>query len=146
MNGSNINTSGLGVLLNSSAGAGSNQIQISTITTTHAVRTVAVAPASGFTSVKNFSDIPLANPAGSGVNFPLPKDTFVHVISGTKLTYRARQTDGSPLPDWVSINASTGEITISKSIDASQENLLITVTAVDPSGNTADSLLVFNFK
>ncbi len=109
-------------------------------------RATAMAPSSGFVEVKSFDAVALPSPGAGVVAYALPHDTFVHVVSETKLSYSARQTDGSPLPEWVRFNTATGEITMNPPADLSLEALSLTVTAVDPTGNAANTNLQFKLK
>ena len=109
-------------------------------------RATAMAPSSGFVEVKSFDAVALPSPGAGVVVYALPHDTFVHVVSETKLSYSARQTDGSPLPEWVRFNTATGEITMNPPADLSLEALSLTVTAVDPTGNAANTNLQFKLK
>lgn len=130
---------------NSSAGLTATPMFISTVPGVVA-RTTAMTPSSGFVEVKNFDAVALPSPGAGVVAYALPHDTFVHVVSETKLSYSARQTDGSPLPEWVRFNSATGEITMNPPADLSLEALNLTVTAVDPTGNAANTNLQFKLK
>ncbi len=45
---------------------------------------------------------------GSAFNFTIPANTFEDIDVGDRLTYTARLEDNSPLPGWLSFDASTG--------------------------------------
>ncbi len=69
-------------------------------------------------------------------NFSLPDRAFIDE-DGDILQYTATQTDGSPLPDWITFSADTRSFTVNVT-DNDRETLAIQVTANDPSGATAN--------
>ncbi len=72
--------------------------------------------------------------AGSAISFTLPVDTFTDP-QGETLTYTAMLANGSPLPSWLTFNATTQ--TFSGTAPNTAQNLSIKVTATDSSGLSA---------
>jgi trimeric autotransporter adhesin len=97
----------------------------------------------GFVEVKSFTAIPVALAGAPATTYSLPQDTFVHAVKGSKVSYSAKQADGSPLPEWVRFNTATGEITLNPPAGLTIEQLTVSITAVDTSGNAASSNLQF---
>jgi filamentous hemagglutinin family protein len=110
------------------------------------VKSLAMPSSSGFVEVKSFDAIAVPVTGMAPVAYALPQDTFVHVVSDTKLSYSARQADGTPLPEWVRLNTATGEISLNPPAGLALDQLTLTVTAVDPAGNAANTNLQFKLK
>ncbi len=110
------------------------------------VKSLAMPSSSGFVEVKSFDAIAVPVTGTAPVAYALPQDTFVHVVSDTKLSYSARQADGTPLPEWVRLNTATGEISLNPPAGLALDQLSLTVTAVDPAGNAANTNLQFKLK
>jgi hypothetical protein len=72
--------------------------------------------------------------AGKAISLALPATTFTDP-QGQKLTYKATQANGQPLPSWLSFNAATE--TFSGTAPNTAQSLGITVTATDSSGLSA---------
>jgi len=110
------------------------------------VKSLAMPSSSGFVEVRSFDAIAVPVTGTAPVAYALPQDTFVHVVSDTKLSYSARQADGTPLPEWVRLNTATGEISLNPPAGLALDQLSLTVTAVDPAGNAANTNLQFKLK
>jgi len=92
-------------------------------------------------SVANVNDAPtVANPIPdktateeTAFNFTIPASTFSDVDAGDTLTYSATNAGGTPLPSWLTFNATTGTFTGTPA-NSDVGNLSITVTATDNAG------------
>ncbi|WGT66629.1 putative Ig domain-containing protein [Variovorax paradoxus] len=70
---------------------------------------------------------------GTAVNYTVPSGAFTDPDAGDSLSYAATLSDGSPLPSWLSFNASTRRFTGTVPIGA-LEPLSVRVTATDQGG------------
>ncbi|MEM8685611.1 MAG: putative Ig domain-containing protein, partial [Pseudomonadota bacterium] len=90
-------------------------------------------------TVENVNAAPVAGPAidaqaaafDTAFTFELPADAFSDEDAGDTLTFSATLQDGSPLPDWLTIDPQTG--TLSGTPDLLGD-LVVTVTATDTGG------------
>ncbi|MBW4497870.1 MAG: VCBS repeat-containing protein, partial [Oscillatoria princeps RMCB-10] len=74
----------------------------------------------------------------SAFSFAIPAGTFADVDAGDSLTYNATLSDNSPIPAWLTFDATT--LTFSGTpANGDVGNLSIKVTATDSAGATADS-------
>ena len=107
-------------------------------------------------NVANINDAPtLALPIpdqttaeGNAFNFTLPVGTFVDIDQGEVLTYSANQTDGTAMPDWLHLNATTGQFSGTPA-ESDIGTLALRITATDKAGaSVADdfNLTVVNFQ
>ena len=83
-------------------------------------------------------DHPMSNitaSAGQTLVFSIPKGTFADSAPNAQVTFKATLADGSPLPNWLHFNSSTG--TFSGTPPAGEGDLHIKVNAVDNKGNEA---------
>jgi uncharacterized repeat protein (TIGR01451 family) len=72
--------------------------------------------------------------AGEEFSFAVPEDSFTDP-EGEPLTFTATLADGSPLPDWLTFDPATGELSGTPD-DGDAGDLEIAVTAEDDQGNT----------
>jgi hypothetical protein len=67
---------------------------------------------------------------GVEFSFTIPRDTFSDEEDLESLTFVATQDDGSPLPEWLELNAATRTLTGTPPLDAASP-LRVRVTAID---------------
>ncbi|MGD9685492.1 MAG: putative Ig domain-containing protein [Desulfobacter sp.] len=101
-------------------------------------------------AVANVNDAPeLANPLadqdakqGQAFSYQIPTNSFIDIDSGDSLSYTASMENGSPLPAWLTFDATTG--TFSGTPDsASVGSIALNLTATDQSGaSVADAFTI----
>lgn len=97
-------------------------------------------------NVANINDAPMLAQAISGqlavenafFSYALPADTFMDVDGSDSLAYNASLANGSPLPAWLSFDATT-RVLSGVPPDGSAGGLALRVTAVDQAGSEAFS-------
>jgi len=101
-------------------------------------------------AIANSNDAPeLANPLldqdakqGQAFSYQIPTNSFIDIDSGDSLSYTASMENGSPLPAWLTFDATTG--TFSGTPDsASVGSIALNLTATDQSGaSVADAFTI----
>ncbi|MDP3512023.1 MAG: filamentous hemagglutinin N-terminal domain-containing protein [Sulfuritalea sp.] len=79
----------------------------------------------------------------SGQSFMLPDDTFTHTNPNAVVSLSARQTNGQPLPNWISFDPQTGTISATPPAGV-RRNFEIQVQARDRQGNEVSTILKLN--
>jgi Ca2+-binding RTX toxin-like protein len=98
-------------------------------------------------NIENVNDAPTANGTipnqsakqGEAFNFALPFNAFTDIDVGDTLAYSATLSNGSALPNWLTINTATGALSGTPNAVA---NLSIIITATDSGGLTAQHTFV----
>ncbi|MBF0186443.1 MAG: efflux RND transporter periplasmic adaptor subunit [Magnetococcales bacterium] len=75
-------------------------------------------------------------PASGTFTIPIPKDAFAHRDANTSLTLHGRLADGSPLPEWLSLDVKERHF-ISRGDNQEHGTWQIVLTARDTNGNEA---------
>lgn len=93
-------------------------------------------PGSGFVAVRVLEPVPVTPVAGHIIQ--VPDDTFRHSSQTGSFQLRATLADGSPLPDWVRFDATSGRVTLGQP-SAGVQQLDIRITATDREGRSAST-------
>ena len=78
-------------------------------------------------------------PAGQPLSFSVPIDAFTHGSPDALIMLQAKQVDGTPLPDWMSMNGSTGTFSGTPTAEMRGE-IIIKVIAVDQNGQQTETI------
>ncbi|MCK9175846.1 MAG: Ig-like domain-containing protein, partial [Desulforhopalus sp.] len=70
--------------------------------------------------------------------FDLPAGLFKHCDADTRIALKATLADGSPLPEWITFDASTGRFVVI-ALEGVSENLDIKIIATDQNGNESEA-------
>jgi hypothetical protein len=105
------------------------------------IRTIepdAAAAATGFVAVRELGSVTLA-PSGKAI-IALPADTFQHATQSGGFQLSATQSDGAPLPGWMTFDSATGLISMTPPAGL-QGTVDVTITARDRQGHVASTQL-----
>ena len=81
--------------------------------------------------------------ANIALSYMIPGDTFTDADAGDVLTLSVTMADGSPLPDWLSFDATTRTLSGTPPL-AARGSLQLKVTAVDVAGASAQTTLLLD--
>nr|WP_328988026.1 putative Ig domain-containing protein [Thiorhodovibrio winogradskyi] len=87
-------------------------------------------------------DIPRqrVDPDGGELRLTIPTDTFAHTDAQANLSLTATMNDGSPLPDWLTFEPTTGELTGTPPADFKGE-IQVRIIARDEAGRQAETIV-----